>query len=331
MRFLHLAPSSAERSIREAGVRAVPTRLGPDGVYCMPVLADFWTTLQWTRELRRRHDERLVAVTFRVPDRELVHVGPYRGPHTPRAASEAARWVRDNPAGAEVVLPRAVRAAEIVRVAALTQLVGWVGSPEPTTWDCVCSACLPRGLPDRIRRIRAAYERAAARARGGAEEALVALSAMEMPLEQAGGRLEPRRLLRFTRHADARVRARAAALLGWLRLRDVEVDLARLVADAAPEVRASALRSAWRGMGLQRTIDRFGEAPLLLSPLLDVVVEEVDVEAQVSALEALARRADAAEDPWVARRVATTARDLLAELGDDAQEDLRARLRAVAG
>jgi hypothetical protein len=34
----------------------------------MPVVRDFWTTFQWLRELRQTHDERLVAVYFRVPD-----------------------------------------------------------------------------------------------------------------------------------------------------------------------------------------------------------------------------------------------------------------------
>ncbi len=90
MRLVHLAPESKERAIRKSGLagsKAVLSVSGgrtlvvPRAVFAMPVVSDFWTTFQWLRELRRAHDERLVAVYFRIADDEPVHVGRYNEPH----------------------------------------------------------------------------------------------------------------------------------------------------------------------------------------------------------------------------------------------------------
>lgn len=123
MRFLHLAPASKERAIRRSGLvgrRAAfadetgATRTLAKAVYAMPVVPDFWTSHQWTRELRRYGDERIVAVYFRVADDEPVYVGRYGQPHRLVAAAAAARWVMDHPDGAEVMLARSVARREVV-------------------------------------------------------------------------------------------------------------------------------------------------------------------------------------------------------------------------
>jgi hypothetical protein len=155
MRLVHLAPESAERAIRRSGLRGKKANVSTApsttvvlerAVYAMPVVADFWTTFQWLRELRRGHDERLVAVYFRVPDNEPVYFGRYNEPHLARTAGAAAAWVLENPAGAQVVVPRSVAAKEVVAVRRVKQLVGWTDVPEPgKKLACVCPACLPHG------------------------------------------------------------------------------------------------------------------------------------------------------------------------------------------
>src|SRR5262245_21831349 len=98
MRFVHLAPASSERSITRAGVRGVKsTILGESApivlrraVFAMPIVTDFWTTYQWLRELRRAHDERMLAVQFVVADEEAVYVGRYNQPHRASSAAQAA-------------------------------------------------------------------------------------------------------------------------------------------------------------------------------------------------------------------------------------------------
>ena len=149
MRFLHLAPAARERSIRRSGLAGArasfPDEAGaalvlPRAVYAMPVVPDFWTLHQWTREMRRRNGERLVAVHFRLPDDEPVHVGRYAQPHRLLPAAAAARWVMDHPEGAEIVVPRKVTRREVVAVRQAPQLVGWVQSPdEKDPFGCVCA------------------------------------------------------------------------------------------------------------------------------------------------------------------------------------------------
>jgi len=66
MRFVHLAPASQARRIARAGLGGAgasvvtgesQTTIVRNAVYAMPVVASFWTTYQWLRELRRGHDE----------------------------------------------------------------------------------------------------------------------------------------------------------------------------------------------------------------------------------------------------------------------------------
>ena len=125
MRLVHLAPASQDRSIRRTGIAGTRATLvataGPtvalrSAVFAMPVVSDFWTTFQWLRELRRGHDQRIVAVYFRVSDDEIVHVGRYGQPHGAMTAAAAAAWVVKSPAGAEVVVPHRVAAKDVLAI-----------------------------------------------------------------------------------------------------------------------------------------------------------------------------------------------------------------------
>lgn len=300
-------------------------------MYCVPVLSDFWTTLQWLRELRRRHDERMVAVTFRVPDEERVHVGRYDLPHVESSAAECAAWVRKNPAGAEVVLARSVRKRELVGVREITQLVGWTNVPEKIAWDCVCSACLTPGLPDRFRRIRAAYLRSldAARKAATIPELVRALGNVATPLEAARRRIPPTKVLGFARHPDARVRIAAAGLYGHFKWSAVGSVLGALAhADPDDAVRAAAIRASWRVVGLRRAGDLFGDSgPNAASVLVDIASDEWrNVGARLRVLERAARY----DDLFVNRQVAAAAAALSEEDdGDekDFDDDVRRRLR----
>ena len=80
----------------------------------MPVVPSFWTSHQWLRELRRWHDERMVAVHFRLPDDEPVHVGRFGEAHRLLPAAAAARWVMDHPDGAQVVVARSIARRDVV-------------------------------------------------------------------------------------------------------------------------------------------------------------------------------------------------------------------------
>jgi hypothetical protein len=297
-----LARASAERAIEKGGLKGTKTTVAtaPEtnivlarAVYAMPVVADFWTTFQWLRELRRSHDERLVAVYFRVPDNEAVYFGRYNEPHMARSAAAAAAWVRDNPAGAQVVVPRSIASKDVVAVRRVKQLVGWVEVPEPSKkFDCVCSACLPHGDRHLMRRVRGAFATglAAARRASSDVEVLAALGALELPLERGRDRLDHTKLVGFLRSPSPRVRRAAAWLLGYFRFTTVQGALRSLLDDPHLDVRQSAVEALVRAGGAARTSKLIatsdGEA---ISHLVELLKYESD---DLVALETLERFAD---------------------------------------
>lgn len=321
MRFVHLAPASRERAIRRSGLTGGRASLVDArgavvalrrAVFAMPVVADFWTTYQWLRELRQWHDERMVAVHFRVGDDELVHVGRYARPHATMAASAAAAWVVAHPAGAQVVLARGVPEKDVLAVREVRQLVGWAGKPEPDASSCVCPACLRRGDRAFMRRIRAACAATFDRLRRARveHEVLGALADLETPLERARGRVSPRKVLPFASSPSAHVRARAATLLGLFEPRQVDDTLARLSRDDDADVRRRAVESLARVAGPRRAAEILdGADDDSVASLVDLLEYGPGGEAEIEVLERLA----AHRSTQVRAAVARVAAALLAD------------------
>ncbi|WP_191993008.1 hypothetical protein [Sphingomonas parva] len=168
--FVHLTSHRNVPAIRRGGIRFVKK----DGwrrhaIYALPVTRDFQISHQWLRELRRTGGGTIVAIYFRIPDEEIVRVGHFDKGHVEMTAAEAAalmleaekrpasqareadrasRAVRErrrmpaSPEGFEVLLSRAIGPAEILRVKAMPQVVGWRYRPgangEP---PCTCICC----------------------------------------------------------------------------------------------------------------------------------------------------------------------------------------------
>lgn len=227
----------------------------------MPVLADFWTTYQWLRELRSFHDERMVAVYFKLPDDELVHVGRYGQPHETITATAASAWVTQNPAGAQIVVPHGIAAKQIVRVVEPPQLVGWTEVPDAKLkLDCVCPGCLGRGDRNFMRRVRGAFARRLARVRAaeklGANSATIAraLADLDTPLEAARGRIEPDKLMKYLRADDVQIRRVATSLLGYFTAPQVEGILREQLVDKSVSVRRVATNALMKVVGLEKTV-----------------------------------------------------------------------------
>lgn len=278
MRLLHLTPVTRSAAILRGGISAQPTRIeiaGQSkirGVYAMPIVADFWTTYQWLRELRSEHGQRMVAVHFRIPDDEAVHVGCYWKTHHTTTAAEAAAWVMANPKGAEVVVPRKIDKKEILRVVEPRQLVGWTKSPDPLpTALCVCFGCLGSGDPKFMRRLRAAYARGweVVRRATDVEGLLGGLRDLDEPLSRAKGRIGFDSLHRLRRHADPSVRRLVADLLGHgteKQVRDVLVAL--LEQDGDEGVRENAAESLIKVLGCRRATPEILRAPVACQRVL---------------------------------------------------------------
>lgn len=147
--LVHLTPEKNGARILRSGIAAGSTgRLGDRGSYCMPVLASYELTYQWTRELRRSGQRTLVAVHFRIPDDEPVTVGRYSAEPTRMSAARAAGLIGAlaDPRGYEIFVPRPVTAAEIHRVREIPRVVGWRYFPNAHgRRPCGCPACLRRG------------------------------------------------------------------------------------------------------------------------------------------------------------------------------------------
>ena len=114
------------------------------GVFCMPVLPDFYVSHQWLRELRRRGRPPLVAVDFLVPDDEPVLVGHYNRAHDEMTAARASALIMraDDQLGYEVLLPRGVAPAEVVGTRPVPQVVGWRYWPDARGHrPCPCPVC----------------------------------------------------------------------------------------------------------------------------------------------------------------------------------------------
>lgn len=337
MRLLHLAPASRERAIERGGLRGARATLRaesggpielPRAVFAMPVLPDWWTSHQWLREMRRWHDERMIGVHFRVPDREPVHAGRYGQPHRLLPASEAVRWVIDNPAGAQLVVPRSVPQKEVLRIRPLSQLVGWTETPDGPRTSCFCPVCLPPGSRGLWRRLRAEIAAGldAARRAPSEDEAAAALGRLELPLERAAGRFPPDRLLAFTRSPHPRVRRSATRLLALFRRAQAEAEVAGMLADADPGVREAAVESLVALAGAERAAGLVAAAgDDAIEHFIGYLYLGSHGEGAVAALEAFAGH----PSREVREAVVEAAREALEEGEDGAA--LRERLAALAG
>ena len=98
--FVHLAVEKDVKSIGRAGIRLPRARQGVErGVYAMPVTRNFYISHQWLRELKRRGQRTLVAVHFRIPDKQIVLVGHYNSEHVAVSAAQASAIVMRAPNG----------------------------------------------------------------------------------------------------------------------------------------------------------------------------------------------------------------------------------------
>lgn len=312
-RIIHLARASRVRSIGRVGLRGeTATILGPGqrrvevnkAVFAMPQLRDFSASHQWLRELRRWHDERMVVVHCRLPDEEPVWVGRYNGPHVLLPLGEAIKQIAASPLGQELIVPRSIARREIAGIRDVTQLVGWIETPEGAARsDCLCIACLPAGSRDLMRRVRGAFDRHVTEARSGAStvEITRALSKLDTALERANGRIPARRLLSFTKAPNAQVRRAATALLSHFRWAEVEDVLAERIADDHLDVRHAAIVAMVRSGGLRRAYARLhASSDDIVLRFLDEVEFPRSVNEALSVLDAMATNRSAA----VQRRIA---------------------------
>ena len=224
-------------------------------------------------------------------------------------------------------MPRSITAREVATVRAISQRLGWVETPEARShYDCVCIACIPPGSRDLQRRVRAAFAKSLRDARAAtSHEALAeALGRLGTPLERAGGRLSPRKILPYARSESEQVRRAVAWLLADFRAADVEATLRRLVEDASATVRESAVEALVRQVGLVRAGKRVEAAGV---DAVVAFVDQLDCAADVGVAARILRRLACRPEAQVLEAVERVARGLLQEPGPEAP--VRAELETL--
>jgi hypothetical protein len=152
--FVHLAPATLIARIRRSGIRH-----SGRGVFCLPVLPNYYVSHQWTRELRRGKHQLMVAVYFWLPDDERVSLGRYNEQHADvtAAAASAALMAAPDPLGYEVIIARSIEKGALRRIGGISQVIGWRCMPQSNRRKpCVCEWCSRGEMNGQRRRKRAA-------------------------------------------------------------------------------------------------------------------------------------------------------------------------------
>ncbi|MDO3680343.1 HEAT repeat domain-containing protein [Paenibacillus ehimensis] len=148
--FVHLTPEQSIANIVRNGIKPSEVHAAGvgDGVFCMPVIHDFYASHQWLRELRRFNKKNMTAVYFKLGDEETVFFGDYHQKHRQGSAGQAVKAFldREDRLGFQVIVPRKIAKNEILRSKKLSQTIGWRFYPKAKgTKRCLCPGCLRGG------------------------------------------------------------------------------------------------------------------------------------------------------------------------------------------
>lgn len=140
--LVHLADEKNSLKILKNGLK---TGHYGGGVYCMPVLPNFYVSHQWLRELKRNGANAYVGVYFKIPSEELVYAGKYGQQHRliPLGAAIKEIMALPDPLGYELIIDRKIFPNEISKIRHLPQILGWRYSPQShNAKPCNCDYCL---------------------------------------------------------------------------------------------------------------------------------------------------------------------------------------------
>lgn len=150
--LVHLADEREASSIKKNGIKIGKHR---QGIYCMPILQNFYLSHQWLRELKRRGINTFVGVYFKLDSKTKVYAGRYNQDHQYIELGEAIKEIQtiDDPLGYEIIIDRKIESKEIDKIKSLPQTIGWRYQPRSHgTKPCSCDYCNRGNIKaDRIR------------------------------------------------------------------------------------------------------------------------------------------------------------------------------------
>src|ERR1700722_19315645 len=110
--LVHLADERAGASIKRSGIKIGK---GREGIFCMPVLPNFYVSHQWLRELKRNGARTFIGIYFRLDTKTLVYAGKYNEPHRQIELGVAIKEIMtlEDPLGYELIVARKIEPKEI--------------------------------------------------------------------------------------------------------------------------------------------------------------------------------------------------------------------------
>lgn len=154
--LVHLADERESASIKRNGIKIGKYR---QGIFCMPVLQNFYVSHQWLRELKRRGVKTFVGVYFKVDSKTKVFAGKYTTEHKHIELGQAIKEIKalEDPLGYEIIIDRKIEAKEIEKIKQLPQNIGWRYQPGANgKRPCSCDYCIKSTI--KANRIREKYD-----------------------------------------------------------------------------------------------------------------------------------------------------------------------------
>jgi hypothetical protein len=149
--FVHFTDENNIKSIEKNGIKMETIHYENicKGIFCMPVIHDFYATHQWVRELKQYNSgNEIVAVYFRIPDNELIFCGKYNEEIIRTNAAEAHNRLMnlEDKMGFQAIIDRGIHKNEITKIKNIPQIIGWRHFPKAHERKrCLCPACLKIG------------------------------------------------------------------------------------------------------------------------------------------------------------------------------------------
>lgn len=154
--LVHLADEREAVNIKRSGIKIGKYR---QGIFCMPVLQNFYLSHQWLRELKRGGVKTFVGIYFKVNSKTKVFAGKYNSEHKYIELGQAIKELQslDDPLGYEIIIDRKIEAKEIEKIKSLPQNIGWRYKPRSNGQrPCSCNYCIKSSI--KANEIREKYE-----------------------------------------------------------------------------------------------------------------------------------------------------------------------------
>ncbi len=154
--LVHLADERETSSIKKNGIKIGKHR---QGIFCMPVLTNFYLSHQWLRELKRSGVKTFVGVYFKINSKTKVFAGHFNADHKHIELGEAIKEIQtiEDPLGYEIIIDRKIEAREIDKIKSLPQNIGWRYKPRANGLKpCGCDYCIKSTIKGN--RIRQKYD-----------------------------------------------------------------------------------------------------------------------------------------------------------------------------